>query len=171
MAAILSRPQCINSEVMILLDVILHSVWATPIDIFINTMLTQACTVLSHSMPNNIWIDEHIVKLLWPSDAIWRQISQSALAQVLACYLAAPNHTHTWKDGLYIETRPSFPEAETKWPTFRRRHIEVHFQNIRISISISPNFVPMGQINNISALGRIMAWCRSGEQILYEPMR
>ena len=43
-------------------------------------------------------------------------------------------------------------EAETKWPTFRWRHIQMHFlfnENIWISINTSPNFVPKEQINNM----------------------
>ena len=33
-------------------------------------------------------------------------------------------------------------------------------ENIWISIDISQKFIPKGQINNIPALGHIMAWCR-----------
>ena len=43
-------------------------------------------------------------------------------------------------------------------------------ENVRISIKISPNFVPKGPINNIPALFQIMAWCRSGDKPLSEPM-
>ena len=42
--------------------------------------------------------------------------------------------------------------------------------NIRISIKISLKFVPKGQINNIPALVQIMAWRRSGDKPLSEPM-
>ena len=42
-------------------------------------------------------------------------------------------------------------EADTKWPTFRRRHIQMHFfnENIWISIKMSLDIVPKEQINNI----------------------
>ena len=42
--------------------------------------------------------------------------------------------------------------------------------NVRISIKISLKFVPNGPINNNPALVQIMAWCRSGDKQLSEPM-
>ena len=39
-----------------------------------------------------------------------------------------------------------------------------------ISIKMSLKFVPKGSINNISVLVQIMAWCRSGNKTLSEPM-
>ena len=43
-------------------------------------------------------------------------------------------------------------------------------ENTWISIDISLKFVPKGQINNISALVQIMAWCRPGNKPLFEQM-
>ena len=43
-------------------------------------------------------------------------------------------------------------------------------ENVRISITISLKFVPKGPINNIPALVQIMAWRRSGDKPLSEPM-
>ena len=43
-------------------------------------------------------------------------------------------------------------------------------ENIRISIKISLKFLPKGPINNNSALVQIMAWRRSGDKSLSEPM-
>ena len=43
-------------------------------------------------------------------------------------------------------------------------------KNIRISIDSSLKFVPKGQINNIPALVKIMAWRRIGDKPLSEPM-
>ena len=43
-------------------------------------------------------------------------------------------------------------------------------ENVRISIMISLKFVPKGPINNIPALVQIMAWRRSGDKPLSEPM-
>ena len=43
-------------------------------------------------------------------------------------------------------------------------------ENIKISIKISLQFVPMGPINIILALVQIMAWRRSGGKPLSEPM-
>ena len=44
------------------------------------------------------------------------------------------------------------------------------WKKTRISIDISPNCVPKGQINNITALAQIMAWCRPGDNPLSEAM-
>ena len=43
-------------------------------------------------------------------------------------------------------------------------------ENVRISIKVSLKFVPNGQINNIPSLVQIMAWRRSGDKPLSEPM-
>ena len=43
-------------------------------------------------------------------------------------------------------------------------------ENVRISIKISLKFVPKGPINNNPALVQIMAWPRSGDKPLSEPM-
>ena len=43
-------------------------------------------------------------------------------------------------------------------------------ENIWIVINISLSFVPKGQIDNILALGQIMAWRRSGNKPLSKPM-
>ena len=51
--------------------------------------------------------------------------------------------------------------------TFKRIFLN---ENARISIEVSLRFVPKGPINNIPALVQIMAWCRSGEKPLSEPM-
>ena len=65
--------------------------------------------------------------------------------------------------------------------TSRPRRNEQHFaddifkriffnENVWISIKISLKFVPKGPINNIPALVQIMAWRRSGDKPLSEPM-
>ena len=43
-------------------------------------------------------------------------------------------------------------------------------ENIWISITISMNFVPKAQINNIPALVHIMTWRRPGDKLLSEPL-
>ena len=43
-------------------------------------------------------------------------------------------------------------------------------ENVRISIKIALKFVPKGPINNDPALVQIMAWRRSGDKPLSEPM-
>ena len=51
--------------------------------------------------------------------------------------------------------------------TFKRIFLN---ENIRISINISLMFVPRGPVNNNPALVQIMAWRRSGDKPLSEPM-
>ena len=43
-------------------------------------------------------------------------------------------------------------------------------KNIWISNKISPKYVPWGPIDNMTALVQIMAWRRSGDKPLSEPM-
>ena len=43
-------------------------------------------------------------------------------------------------------------------------------ENVLISIKISLKFIPKGPINNIPALVQIMAWRRTGDKPLSEPM-
>ena len=63
-------------------------------------------------------------------------------------------------------------EAETKLPSLRRRHFQMHFRewNVRIPIKKSLKFVLKGPINNIPALVQIMAWRRPDDMPLPEPM-
>ena len=51
--------------------------------------------------------------------------------------------------------------------TFKRIFLN---ENVRISIKISLKFVPKGPINNNPALVQIMAWRRSGDKPLSEPI-
>ena len=43
-------------------------------------------------------------------------------------------------------------------------------ENVGISTKISLKFIPKGPINNIAAMVQIMAWCRSGDKPLSEPV-
>ena len=63
------------------------------------------------------------------------------------------------------------------WPRQNGRHFPDDIfkriflnENVWISIKISLKIVPRGPINNISALVKVMAWCRIGDKPLYEPM-
>ena len=69
----------------------------------------------------------------------------------------------------------------SEFNTLRPRQNEQHFaddifkriffnENVWISIKISLKFVPKGPINNIPALVQIMAWRRSGDKPLSDPM-
>ena len=43
-------------------------------------------------------------------------------------------------------------------------------ENMWISLKMSLKFVPNGPLNNIPVLFQIMAWCRTGDKVLSEPM-
>ena len=65
----------------------------------------------------------------------------------------------------------------TLWPRQNGRHFPDDIfncifldGNAWISTKISLNFIPRCPINNISALVQIMAWRRSGDNLLSEPM-
>ena len=82
---------------------------------------------------------------------------------------------HLLLTALYINSSP--PLRNTLRPrqngscfaddTFKRIFLN---ENVRISIEISLKFVPKGSINNIPASVQIMAWRRSGDKPLSEPM-
>ena len=79
-----------------------------------------------------------------------------------------PEHPKGYKSGSIVNTlRPRqngrhFPDDILKWIFFN--------ENVWISIAISLQFVPKGQINNILALVQMMAWRRPGDKPLSEPM-
>ena len=64
------------------------------------------------------------------------------------------------------------PWYREKLPPFRRRHLRMHFLkwNVWILLNISLEFVTKVRIDNIPTLGRIMAWCRPGDNPLSETM-
>ena len=69
--------------------------------------------------------------------------------------------------------QPSYSSVNTLRPRQNGRHFaDDPFKRIflnetlRISIKISPNFVPKGPIDNIPALIQIMAWRRRGDKLL-----
>ena len=73
------------------------------------------------------------------------------------------------------------PDTQNFINTLRPRQNGCHFaddsfkciflnENALISIRISLRFVPKGSINNIPSLVQIMAWRRSGNKPLSEPM-
>ena len=56
--------------------------------------------------------------------------------------------------------------------TFHRQRFEMHFvnDNAWILLKISLQFAPYDRINNTPALVQIMAWRRTGDKPLSEPM-
>ena len=79
------------------------------------------------------------------------------------------NHMHqTYPTSVYFNTlRPRRNEQHFADDILKRIFFN---ENVWISIKISLKFVPKGPINNITALVQIMAWCRSGDKPLSEPM-
>ena len=67
------------------------------------------------------------------------------------------------------ENCASHIEAEIKWTPFYRQHFQMN-ENIDILIKISLKFVSKEPINTILALVQIMAWRRSGDKPLSEPV-
>ena len=63
--------------------------------------------------------------------------------------------------------RPRWNEQHFADDIFKRIFFN---ENVWISIKISLKFVPKGPINNMPALVQIMAWRRSGDKPLSEPM-
>ena len=78
--------------------------------------------------------------------------------------------TTTWddsRDGHVSTLRPRRNEQHFADDIFKRIFFN---ENVWISIKISLKFVPKGPINNIPSLVQIMAWRRSGDKPLSEPM-
>ena len=110
--------------------------------------------------------------------------------QAISNFIYSPSyHCACWWPGtnrLVFFIRSGFRSlAPQKWcstfNTLRPRRNRQHFaddifnriffnENIIISIQISLKFVSIVPINNIRALVQIMAWCRSGDKPLSEPM-
>ena len=90
----------------------------------------------------------------------------------------------TWTDADLLSIRPlgaNLSEILIKLNTMRPRQNGRHFaddifkcifvnENVWIPIKISLKFVPKGPINNIPSLDQIMAWRRTGDKPLSEPM-
>ena len=72
------------------------------------------------------------------------------------------NRVHFFNTLGPIQNGRHFPDDLFKWIFLN--------QNVWISIKISLRYVPKGPINDITALVQIMAWCRSGNKPLSEPI-
>ena len=86
------------------------------------------------------------------------------------------HHIRPWRfsDQRFLSSAPSFNSLRPRQngrhfadDTFKRIFSN---ENVRISIKISLKFVPKGPINNNPALVQIMAWRRSGDKPLSEPV-
>ena len=63
-------------------------------------------------------------------------------------------------------------EAETKWPPFCRRQFQSHFLEWKVSYFdwYFTDVIFQGPIDNKPALVQVMAWRRTGDKPLFEPM-
>ena len=75
--------------------------------------------------------------------------------------------SNVWTHLLFNTLRPRENDRHFADDAFKRIFMN---ENIWISIKISLKFVPKGPINNIQALVLIMAWRRTGDKPLSEPM-
>ena len=97
----------------------------------------------------------------------WR-CSWSSACRRCSNYIAVSNNFNACWGATYINTlRPRENGRRFADDTFKRLFLN---ENVRISIKISLKFVPKGPINNNPALVQIMAWRRSGDKPLSEPM-
>ena len=88
-----------------------------------------------------------------------------SVCKSVSCPKAISRRSH---QSIFINTlRPRQNGHRFANNTFKRNLLN---GNVRISIKILLKFVPKGPINNNSALFQIMAWCRSGDKPLSEPM-
>ena len=99
-----------------------------------------------------------------------------------SCYKLAHNtqgcHTSTWSMIVAVPLKyPWRVWVNSLRPRQNKRHIaddvfKCNFwnENVQISIKISLKFVPKGPINIFPALVQIMAWRRTGDKPLSEPM-
>ena len=77
------------------------------------------------------------------------------------------SHPTSWLGWRLLKLRSLTHEQHFADDIFKRIFFN---ENVKISIRISLNFVPKGPINNNPALVQIMAWRRSGDKPLSEPM-
>ena len=102
------------------------------------------------------------VDLTWITFLCWHQDNYIRLRQ---CHWNNPVE-HGWINGIN-SLRPRRNEQHFADDIFKRIFF---IENVWISIKIALKFVPKGPINNIPALVQIMAWRRSGDRPLSEPV-
>ena len=90
---------------------------------------------------------------------VYIRILDSMLAKLISTSNRCPDVDLTYWD-------------QDKLLSFRRRHLEGIFLNGNVlnSIKVSPKFVSNDLINNNPALIQIMAWRRTGDKSLSDPL-
>ena len=95
----------------------------------------------------------------------WRRPGDKPLSEPMMVSL--PTHICVTRPQCVNTLRPRQNGRRFADDTFKRIFVN---ENVRILIKISLKFVPKGPINNNPALVQIMAWRRSGDKPLSEPM-
>ena len=95
--------------------------------------------------------------MVWCHQATSHYLSHCWPRSMTPCGVTRPQWVNTLR---LIQNGRQFPDDILKWI----------FLNVGILIRIAFKFVPGSPINNIPALVQIMAWCRSGNKPLSEPM-
>ena len=124
--------------------------------------------IVFHTYLNFVYADiQYLISLGGISIANTSEILQSC---------TKPSVCH-WQDVNAICFRWKVPDINTLRPRQNGRYFpddifkSIFFnENVSIAIKISLKFVPKGTINNIPALVQIMAWHRSGDKLLSEPI-
>ena len=109
---------------------------------------------------HNIWIRLHSGGLPWYDALSYSGTRTLSLKWTWACFIKW--HHHVFNKLRPRENSRHFPYNIFIWISLNA--------NVSISIKISLKFVPKAQINNIPALVQIMAWRRSGDKPLVQPM-
>ena len=129
------------------------------------------------SLNENLWIPIEISLTFVPKGSI---NNNPALFQIMAWHPQATSHylNQCWLDHWRIYASLGLNELTAMVLIMLDYHIEADdiFKriflntNFWIPVKMSLKFVPKCPINNIPALVQIMAWRRSGDKLLSEPM-
>ena len=71
--------------------------------------------------------------------------------------------------GIYVYCIHLWAILNQSWNN-ANQYLSCNYWNLRISICISPKFVPKGPVHNKSTLVQVMAWRRTGDKPIPEPM-
>ena len=128
----------------------------------------MCCTKFNEDLATERYImdEQNLVRFEFQLNMLYFNNPQYLVFNFIRC---TQQLQHIWDPNKVISLNI---EAETKWPPFSRRHIQMHYLEWKciILIKISLKFVPKGSINNIATLVQIMAWRRPGDNPLSEPM-
>ena len=131
-----------------------HSVW-TQLRLQFGVILHSGCPIYLY----------HYIQMTNDSRPAFRRIDQIFTTLNELCTRVTPCCSVVSIESTHIISLHI--EAETKWPLYRRRHLQILNENIWISIKISL-CVPKVTIHFIPALVQTMAWSRLCDKSLFE---